>query len=104
VLSELDKILYGMRVDGPVDLPPMELSLDLVGVAEAAELLGIGKAAFSERRRHKGFPKPAADLRCGLVWLRAQIEHYELIEAILGPRGWHGRRRPTKLQQLESPI
>jgi hypothetical protein len=92
VLSELDRILHAMPVDGPVDLPAMELSLDLVGVAEAAELLGIGKAAFAGRRRHRSFPKPVADLRCGPVWLRAQIEHYEQVEAMLGPRGWCGKR------------
>jgi integrase len=53
------------------------LTLDLVGLAEAAELAGIGRAAFSLRRsRHVNFPKPVADLRCGPVWFRWQIETY----------------------------
>jgi hypothetical protein len=73
--------------------PPLHLKLDLVGTAEAAELLGIGRAALGERRRrHESFPPPVAELRCGPVWFRAQIEHYKLVETRLGPRGWYGRR------------
>src|SRR5437588_3413402 len=48
------------------------LTLDLVGLAEAAELAGIGRAAFSLRRsRHANFPSPVAEpsLRAGLVSL-----------------------------------
>jgi hypothetical protein len=69
------------------------LTLDLVGLAEAAELAGIGRAAFSLRRsRHVNFPKPVADLRCGPVWFRWQIETYLAEERQLGRRGWYGRR------------
>jgi hypothetical protein len=74
---------------------PLRLQLDLVGLAEAAELLGIGRAALAERRRrHEGFPLAVAELRCGLVWFRAQIEQYQLSELRLGRRGWYGRRLP----------
>ncbi len=55
-------------------------SLELVGSAEAAELLGIGTAALWERRRTKlrgePFPQPLAELRCGPIWLRADMEEY----------------------------
>jgi hypothetical protein len=69
------------------------LTLDLVGLAEAAELAGIGRAAFSLRRsRHRNFPVPVAELRCGPVWFRWQIQSYLAEEWRLGRRGWYGRR------------
>jgi len=56
-------------------------------------MLGIKRAALAERRRrHASFPLPVAELRCGPVWLRAQIKQYAEVEARLGPRGWYGRR------------
>jgi hypothetical protein len=58
-------------------------SLDLVGVAEAAALLGISKAALFERRGLSAlgrgrarFPEPVAALACGPIWLRRQIVDY----------------------------
>jgi hypothetical protein len=67
--------------------------LDLVGLAEAAEILELKRAAVSERRRrHASFPEPVAELACGPVWFQAQIEHYRRTEALLGRRGWYGRR------------
>lgn len=57
--------------------------LDLVGLAEAAELLDVSKAVLCERRRGPRpddslpvFPKPVAELKCGPVWLRSQVESY----------------------------
>jgi hypothetical protein len=69
------------------------IQLDLVGAAEAAELLSIGRAALWERRRsHDNFPRPVAELRCGPVWFRWQIQDYQAEEERLGPRGWYGSR------------
>jgi predicted DNA-binding transcriptional regulator AlpA len=69
------------------------IKLDLVGSFEAAELLGISRAALWERRgRHDNFPPPVADLRCGPVWFRWQIHDYAAEERRLGRRGWHGLR------------
>jgi hypothetical protein len=57
--------------------------LDLVGVAEAAALLGISKATLCERRRLSAlgrgrapFPEPVGALACGPIWLRHQIVDY----------------------------
>lgn len=54
---------------------------ELVGLAEAAELLGLSKGALGERRRRPGprmpvFPEPLARLACGPIWERTQIERY----------------------------
>ena len=54
--------------------------LELVGTAEVADMLGIRRAALADRRRstRRGvrFPRPVAELRCGPIWLRSQIEEY----------------------------
>jgi predicted DNA-binding transcriptional regulator AlpA len=69
------------------------IRLDLVGAAEAATLLGIGRAALWERRKsHDNFPQPVAELRCGPIWFRWQIQSYQMEEERLGPRGWYGGR------------
>jgi hypothetical protein len=52
------------------------LAGELVGLAEAAELLAISKAALCERRRAGVFPEPVAELRCGPIWLRREIERH----------------------------
>jgi hypothetical protein len=60
---------------------------DLVGSAEAAEILEIGPTNFSHlRSKMKAagddtFPAPIVDLRCGPIWKRSDIlkfqKHYE---------------------------
>ena len=58
---------------------------DLLGTAEVAELLGISTTSLyysrlstfsaSGKRPHR-FPKPVAQLKCGPIWKRKQIERY----------------------------
>lgn len=58
----------------------------LVGLHEAAELLGLSKSLLSNRRTWKGwyaghklprgFPEPVVELRCGPIWLHAEIVAY----------------------------
>jgi hypothetical protein len=73
--------------------PTAVLALDLVGLAEAAELAGISRAALSGRKRdHANFPAPVAELRCGPIWFRWQIQTYLAEERRLGRRGWYSRR------------
>jgi hypothetical protein len=56
--------------------------LELVGVHEAAELLGISKAALADRRRSTRFrtkpefPEPIVELACGPIWLKRDVEEY----------------------------
>jgi hypothetical protein len=72
---------------------PARLAVDLVGAWEAAEVLGITRSALAARRKsHVTFPVPVAELRCGPVWLRWQVQAYAAEEQRLGPRGWYGRR------------
>lgn len=48
--------------------------LDLVGVGEAAEILGIASTTVSQRRRNGHMPEPIAVLKCGPIWHRGDIE------------------------------
>ena len=86
-MADIDDVLWEVSSKTPDQEPAVPLAFDLVGAVEAAELLGIGRAALWERRRqHENFPKPVAELRCGPIWLRWQIQHYAAEEARLGLR------------------
>lgn len=61
---------------------PNGSSTDLVGASEAAEILGISTPNFSHHRRAEQekdaspFPTPIAELKCGPIWSRSDIESY----------------------------
>lgn len=49
---------------------------ELVGAAEIASRLGVGKATVVHdwRRRHPEFPQPVAQLTMGLLWAWPDVE------------------------------
>ena len=49
----------------------------LVGVKEAAEILGWDPRRVATYRSRGSFPAPVAELAMGPVWLRRQIEEYK---------------------------
>jgi hypothetical protein len=63
-------------------VPVAALASELVGASEACELLGISTSALVDRRRPARYrakpelPAPVADLKCGPVWLRSDLEAY----------------------------
>ena len=73
-------------MNNKIGKPPEQL----VGVAEAAAMLGISKAALAARRSASGhrpgfvgpadrpvpFPEPLVVLACGPIWRRSQITGY----------------------------
>ena len=50
---------------------------DLVGLKEAAEILGWDPRRVSTYRSRGTFPEPIAELASGPVWVRDQIEKYK---------------------------
>jgi hypothetical protein len=88
-MSGIDEILHSIPVKRADDRSEKEpVRLDLVGAYEAAELLAITRSALWERRRrHDNFPSPVAELRCGPVWFRWQIQDYAAEERRLGRYG-----------------
>lgn len=55
---------------------PVPRPLDLVGLAEIAEMLGIRTPTAHELTADPRFPKPVAELRMGRVWRRSEVERY----------------------------
>ncbi|MCY9763197.1 hypothetical protein M5X06_22260 [Paenibacillus alvei] len=49
----------------------------LVGLAEAAEIMGESKKKISVYRGRNKFPKPIQELASGPIWTRNQIVHYK---------------------------
>jgi hypothetical protein len=71
--------------------------LDLVGLAEVAELLGLRRGSVKSRREthFDTFPSPVAQLACGPIWLRSQIVDYLKLEERLGHRSrWVREEHP----------
>ena len=50
--------------------------VELVGVQEAAALVGVPVARFRQWKSRGKLPAPAAELACGTVWLKADIEEW----------------------------
>jgi hypothetical protein len=83
---------------------PRDEPLELVGLAEAADLPEISKAVLCDRRRRKyvpgdtlpPFPAPVAELKCGPVWKRTQIEAYRAEAQRLSQLSWFERNYPKR--------
>lgn len=58
--------------------------LDLMGIAEIAERLGVTKSRADQLVRQQGFPAPAARLKMGIIWEAADVE------------AWIARHRPQQ--------
>ena len=57
------------------------LSDSLLGVAEVAALIGLSRPALASRRERDDFPSPVAQLACGPIWARQDIERYAMERA-----------------------
>jgi predicted DNA-binding transcriptional regulator AlpA len=50
--------------------------MELVGLAEIAELLSVGRARADQLARQKGFPEPVQVISAGRIWRLADIEEW----------------------------
>jgi hypothetical protein len=69
---------------------------DLVGAAEAAQLLGVTKSRFHMIRQKSDFPAPMVELAAGPLWLRATIDAYN--------EQWTRTPGRPKKERLERPL
>ena len=53
-----------------------DMSEELVGVAEVADLLQVSRQRVSQLSVTAGFPKPSARLAAGPVWQRKAVEQW----------------------------
>lgn len=54
----------------------MPRKLALMGLHEIAELLGVSRQRADQLARQRDFPEPAAEIRAGRIWLRADVERW----------------------------
>lgn len=50
--------------------------MDLVGVAEIAEMLGVTPGRASQLANGAGFPKPLDEIKAGRIWKRQTIQRW----------------------------
>jgi len=65
--------------------------LQVVGLAEVAELLDVSKRTATRYTARPDFPEPAAELAMGPIWLRADVERWSSRSPVR--RGRPPRRR-----------
>jgi len=82
-LAELRKVA-GPDVELTIDVIP-----NLVGVAEAAEIMGWDKRRVITYIDRGHFPEPIASLAGGRIWLREDVEEYA--------RDWRARHPLAKI-------
>lgn len=56
--------------------------MNIVGVKEAAEILGWSRKKVSAYYPRGNFPKPIKTLYSGPIWYRAQIERYKRVKIL----------------------
>lgn len=56
---------------------PLPAEIQLVGMHEAAELLGVLYNTLAMQRSRGAFIEPLAKLRCGPVWLRDDVLRFK---------------------------
>jgi len=50
--------------------------LDVIGLAEAAEVIGVSRGRARYLRQWGKLPEPSAELACGPVWHRGDFERW----------------------------
>jgi len=73
----------------------MRPELQVVGLAEVAELLGVSKRTASRYTLRPEFPAPAVELAMGPIWHRADVEAWMQNERVRPGRPPGTERRPT---------
>ena len=72
--AEMDECVeWWQRLAEEATVEP-EPELRLMGLAEVAEMLGVGITTASMRKKRGALPTPVAELRSGPVWLAQDIE------------------------------
>jgi len=49
---------------------------ELIGHQEAVEITGLKRSTFNMARLRGAIPEPVAELACGPIWTRTQIEEW----------------------------
>jgi predicted DNA-binding transcriptional regulator AlpA len=52
------------------------LGVELVGLKEIAEMLGVSKQRAGQLAEQSGFPAPLGEISAGRVWRRSDVESW----------------------------
>jgi len=74
--ATVEACLDGIRRAAGDAVLTVEIVPDLVGVAEASEILGWDRRRVSTYVRRGAFPEPIASLASGRVWRREDVESF----------------------------
>lgn len=88
-LAELRRV-----TDGDGDLV-VEVVPDVVGVAEAAEIMGWDKRRVITYIDRGSFPEPITSLASGRIWLREDVEEFASV--------WRETHPPRSGKQVRAP-
>lgn len=72
--SELDEV--GEQLERLAAATEPVANDSLVGSHEVEEMAGVPRSTLRNWRRSGKLPTPVAELRCGSIWLRADIEEW----------------------------
>jgi|tagenome__1003787_1003787.scaffolds.fasta_scaffold16809089_1 hypothetical protein len=80
------------------------MAIELMGLYEVSEFLGISRSAVKSRLTAVNgvpFPEPIATLRCGPIWEKTAIQEYRQARRAAGPSApyrWSLDRRKRHMQ------
>jgi len=74
IRAELDEVGEQLERLASASEPLLEGSL--VGSHEVELMAGIPRSTLRSRKQQGKLPAPVAELRCGSIWLRADIERW----------------------------
>lgn len=70
--------------------------VELVGVSEIADRLGVSRARVHQLAKRADWPEPVARLSAGTIWLRADVERW-IAEHPVRPPGRPSEPWPDEL-------
>lgn len=51
--------------------------MNLLGIHELADLLGVSRQRADQLARQVGFPRPVAELKAGRIWRQADVARWK---------------------------
>ena len=72
----------------------MDCSVELAGLAEIADILGVSKRSATRYTMRADFPSPIARLRAGPIWLKDDVKQWGQQHLPIAPGRPRAQRKP----------
>jgi len=77
IRRELDEVAEQLdRLATAIEPELLDGKIELVGMQEVEKLAGVARSTLRQWKLRGKLPEPAAELACGTVWLKADIEQW----------------------------